>query len=57
MCDDRSITQVTTHAGEDMKQGEHSSMSDESANLYSHYENQDVGSSESWEAICVMTQL
>ena len=36
----RSITQVTAHAGEDVEQGEHSSIADGSANLYSHYRNQ-----------------
>ena len=36
----RSINQLTAHAGEDVEQGEHSSIADGSANLYSHYRNQ-----------------
>jgi hypothetical protein len=37
---------VTAHAGEDVEQGEHSSIAGENANLYNHCENQFGGFSE-----------
>ena len=37
-------TQVTSHTGKDIEQGECSYISGGSANLYSHYENQYGGS-------------
>ena len=36
----KSKTQVITHAGEDVEQGEHSSIAAGSANLYNHFGNQ-----------------
>ena len=36
----RSKTQVTAHAGEDVEQGEHSSIAGGSANLYNHFGNE-----------------
>jgi hypothetical protein len=42
----RSIKEVTVHAGEDILQGEHSSIAGGSANVYSQYGNQYEVSSE-----------
>ena len=41
--------QVIAHAGEDVEQGEHSSIAGGSANVYNHFENQFGGFSENWE--------
>jgi hypothetical protein len=40
---------VTTHAGEDVEQGEHFSITAGSANLYNHFGNQFGGFSENWK--------
>jgi hypothetical protein len=40
---------VTAHAGEDVEQGEHSSIADGNANMYSCYGNQCDGSLENGE--------
>lgn len=45
----RSTIYMTTHAGEDIKQEEPSSIAGESANLHSHYGNQGDSVSENWE--------
>ena len=45
----RLKSQVTAHAGEDVEQGEHSSIAGGSANLYNHFGNQFGGFSENWE--------
>jgi hypothetical protein len=37
---------MTTYAGEDMEQGEHSSIASRNANLYNHFKNQLGGFSE-----------
>ena len=42
-------TQSTAHAGEDVEQGEHSSIADGSANLYINFGNQFDNFSENWE--------
>jgi hypothetical protein len=42
---------VATHAGKDVEQGEHFSIAGGSADLYSHYVNQHVSSSENGELI------
>jgi hypothetical protein len=44
----RSKTQVTADAGEDMEKGEHSSIVGGIASLYNHSGNQSGGSSENW---------
>lgn len=41
------ITQVTTHSGKDVEQGEHSSIAAGNANLYSNFVNQYGSSSDS----------
>jgi hypothetical protein len=43
----RSKTQVTANASEDVKKGKHSSIADGSANWYNHSGNQSDSSSES----------
>jgi hypothetical protein len=43
----RSIRQLSAHAGEEVEQGEHASVTGGSANMYSHYGNQSGSSSES----------
>ena len=40
---------LTAHGGEDVKQGEHSSIAGGSANLYNHFGNQFGSFSENWE--------
>jgi hypothetical protein len=40
---------VTVHAGENVEQREHSSISDEHANLYNHFGNQSGDFSENWK--------
>ena len=39
----------TTHAGEDVEEGEHSSIAGGSANWYNHSENQSACFSENWK--------
>jgi hypothetical protein len=41
----------TAHAGEDVEQGEYSSIAGGSTNLFSHYGNQYRGSPERWGSI------
>jgi hypothetical protein len=53
----KSKTQVNAHAGEDVEQEEHPSISGGYANLYSYFGNQYVGFSENWESIYPKTQL
>jgi hypothetical protein len=53
----KSVKWVETHAGENMEKEEHSSIAGGSANLYNHGGNQYGDSSESWESICLKTQL
>ena len=48
---------MTGHAGEVMKQGQHSSVADENADLYSHLGNQYDDSSGNWELIYLKIQL
>ena len=45
----RSKTQVTAHAGEDVKKDEHSSIDDRIANWYNHSGNQFGDISEKWK--------
>jgi hypothetical protein len=40
---------VVAHAGEDVKQGDHSSIAGGSANCYNHFASQCSGFSENWE--------
>ena len=53
----KSKTQVVAYPGEDMQQGEHASIDDVSANLYSHFGNEHGGFSENWKSIYIKTQL
>ena len=53
----RSKTQVTADAGEDVEQGEHSSIAGGIAHLYNHFENQFGSFSETWEEFYLNTQL
>lgn len=53
----RSIEHVTTHAGKEAGQREHSSMAGRSADEYSHCGNQCGRSSGRWKAIYLMIQL
>jgi len=52
----RSKTQVTARAGEDVEQGELSSIAGGSANLHNHLENQYGSFSENWESLYLKTQ-
>jgi hypothetical protein len=45
----RLKTHVTAHAGEDMQQGKHFSISGSSANLYNHFGYQFGSFSENWQ--------
>ena len=47
---------MTAYAGEDVEQGEHSSIASVSANLYSLFRNQYGGFSENWESIYLKIQ-
>jgi hypothetical protein len=51
------ITITPAHAGEDMEQGEHSSIAGRSANVYSHYRYQCGDFSGEWEPIYPKIQL
>ena len=48
---------MNAHAGEDVEQEEHPSISGGYANLYSYFGNQYGGFSENWELIYLKTQL
>lgn len=48
---EKSITQASDLAGENIEQGELSFMADGNVNLHSHYGNQYGSSTKSWEAI------
>ena len=50
-------SQVIAHAGEDVEQGEHSSIASGSPHLYNQFGNQYSGSSENWELIYLKTPL
>ena len=45
----KSKTQVGAHAGEDVEQGEHFSITGGSENLFNYSGNQPGGSSENWK--------
>ena len=44
---------MTANAGEDVEKRKHSSIADESENLYDHYKNQYSSPSETWDLIYV----
>jgi hypothetical protein len=48
---------MTAHVGEDVEEGERSSIPGRTANLHNHAENQSDGSSENWKQFYLKTQL